>query len=191
VFPKPPTLQTGDHQLEKPAAFGEFSMLEVLGDRVGFVRAWQSLAGWRGDTIVPFSRNKRDCVALVTQFDRPEQASAFADVANQWADGASGAAVLQQGASVQLEACDPGANHESPAAVTPSALDVLEARAAVINAAASQPGADRLLAHCAIDRAIAQLGAQQFMDAVQSDVVSPAARQAVASGAAACRETGG
>src|SRR3954451_15276842 len=192
VIPPVSAVGTGEHLVDKPAAFGEMAALEMLSARVGYVSAWKALEGWRGDLAAPFVRDGRQCMAVVTAFDRPAHASAFAGVAQDWAATATDGSIIASGSTVQLEACDPGPNAAAPPIAGPSGVEMLELRAGFVHTVTEamqqvSPGA----AACIADRAIAEVGVEGFVQLAQasSDAVPPATAAALTRASEACRNS--
>ena len=127
-----PKVPKGADVVDPPSEFGEETMLEVLGERVGYEPAWNAVAGWRGDRSVAFRENNRVCVAVSTVVDRPESAALLEDVAKKWAAAVPGATAARNGLAVDMKSCDPGAKAPELAGADPSPFDVLVLRTQVV-----------------------------------------------------------
>lgn len=190
-----PVLPTGAHPLDTASPFGQAMLFEVLGSRVGYQQAWSAVQGWQGDNSVPYSDSGKTCVAVDVRMGSAAQAAALTGAGSAWAaaSGIPGATVTQAGTLVSLRSCDPGPSVQPPPSTSPSAFDVLTARAAFIDGIVSSGTTDFALGRCVADSVITQMGPAGYGE-LTADSLSPAQEQSleqlVAGAAAQCRAHG-
>jgi len=170
-----PPLPAGAKRLQPPAAFGQVSMAEVLGTRLGYA-AWGDVAGWSGDTSVLYGIGNQTCVVISTAFDSAASASRFESGARQWVSSlpaTSDASVTSTGTTVSITACDPGSQAAVAPPLTPGVYDVLVARADLIDQLLNGPVTSAARAECMADAAVAKLGPAAAVAWDQSDSGAP------------------
>ncbi|MDP9183995.1 MAG: hypothetical protein M3P04_14630, partial [Actinomycetota bacterium] len=79
-----PALPTGAKALDKPAAFGQFSLFEVLGVQLGRTRAWAAVTGWSGDRYVSYQLRRRTCLAITVRMSDQPRAKALEAAFREW-----------------------------------------------------------------------------------------------------------
>ena len=105
-----PALKAGETMVEdSDGDFGMLSLLVLLGERLDFSVAWPAVQGWAGDAVVAFERAGTTCVRLSVAFDDAAQAGRFTAAVTSWGEGLDTVKVAQQGDTVSVESCDPGA----------------------------------------------------------------------------------
>jgi hypothetical protein len=155
-----PALPAGARTLDTASPFGQAMLFDVLGTRLGYGQAWSAVQGWQWDNSVPFSQAGKTCVAIDVRMDTAAQATALAAAETAWAaaSGIPGATATQRGTLVSLVSCDPGAAATALPTSSPSAFDVLSARAAFIGGIITSGPADFPLGRCVADSVIGQVG---------------------------------
>jgi hypothetical protein len=152
-----PTLKSGQKRIEKPHDVGQVSMLEVLGDRLPYDQAWGALKPWTGDQGLTYRENGTVCFAGDTALKDPASADNFETAARAWAATMPAASVARVNPTVvDLRSCDPGPAYRH-AVPQPSAFKTLALRSELI-AELQKAGLKYVLATCATDRVIAQVG---------------------------------
>lgn len=166
----PPAMREGEQRIWAPGELGQASLLEVLGNAVGYTDAWKAVRRWRGDQWVLYRRGASACVAIAVALERPTDAEAFTVVARRWAATLPGATVAPTGLVVQLRSCEPspGAAAVRPPAAAP--WDVLAARSGLMLVAMRTRAAAPATAACAADRVIQQLGHERTARLMEAEV---------------------
>jgi hypothetical protein len=189
-----PKVASGDTRLETPSPFGEAGMLQVLGAVVGYQVAWSALSNWRADESVPYLHGGNACVAIASTFDSAPHANAFAAVAQRWSAGRRGASVVSVGAAtVELRACDPGANAVAGPAISPPAFEVLSLRADLMTEMLVTAKAPADVAACVADGVITTVGASHLIEINSGPAHDPrvaTVRNAATKAALSCGYTG-
>ncbi|MEW6472253.1 MAG: hypothetical protein AB1679_08280 [Actinomycetota bacterium] len=117
----PPALKAGEKAIadSEPQSFGAFMLFVTLAQRLDAKAAMHAVDGWGGDQMVIFERDGRQCarvhLAADTVADRDEMQSGL----QKWVDGMPRgvASLTRVGELLELESCDPGAQHK-PAPVS-------------------------------------------------------------------------
>ena len=185
----PPRLGAGETRLDKPSDMGQVSQLEVLGARLGYVRAWDAVRGWAGDSAVPYRQRGRVCVAIDTALDNSADALRYASAAGDWATSMPAASSVRRGQVVELRSCDPG-----PGLVLkpqdPTPFTGLQLRQEVAQTVRESAQVAIPLAECVADRLIARLGPAAVEAAGQASPGDPrlaAVQAGIVEAATACR----
>jgi hypothetical protein len=168
-----PTLPAGDHRVDPPQSFGQFSLFEVLSSRLGYTAAWAAVQGWQGDNSVPYADHGRTCMAVDVRFAGPGDASRFYGATRQWAATIPGATATISGALTRIRSCDPGAAAASPPPPNPSPFETLVARAQIIDAL-TKDSVHYALGACVADHMISVLGPAGLQTLDRSDSLSAA-----------------
>jgi hypothetical protein len=153
-----PALPAGQRKLDTPSSFGQVSLFEVLGSRLGYDQAWSAVQGWQGDNSVPYKDHGQTCIAIDVDMANPAAAANLDGAAQAWARAIPGATVTQHGTLIDLRSCDPGANGPVVPTITPSAFDVLSARSAIIDEVMTSNQVDFPLAKCVADKVLVGVG---------------------------------
>lgn len=191
----PPALPAGSHALDTASPFGQAMLFEVLGSRLGYQQAWAAVQGWQGDDSVPYGDVGKTCVAIDVRMGSPAQSAVLAAAGSAWAgaSGVPGATVRAKGTLVSLRSCDPGAAATAPAVSSPSAFDVLAARAQFIDGILSSGPVHFATARCVVDAVMGQLGPAGYGE-LTATAMSPSQQQGLAqmtqAAAGACRAAG-
>jgi hypothetical protein len=152
---KAPPLPPGDKTLDKPADFGLFSLLEVLGTPLGSQAAWSALEGWEGDRSIGYTHDGKSCIAIRTAFATEANAQRFSETAQKWAvAGSTHPTITRSGSAVDLRSCDPGSGGKATTAVTPSIMDALQMRGAFLETMMTQYHYRVNAAQCVADQVI-------------------------------------
>ena len=189
----PPTLRAGERRLDKPSSFGQVSLFEVLGSRLGYVQSWNAVQGWQGDNSLPFKDHGRTCMAVDVAMSNTTSATNLAGAARDWATTIPGATVTQDGKLVDVRSCDPGPKSAGPPAITPSAFDVLSARAGIIDDIMTSDQVDFALGKCVVDKILVGVGPSHFGDLISNNLSTAQEtqlRQLAESSAIDCRAEG-
>ena len=152
-----PALPAGARRLEPPAAFGQVSLAEAMGARLGY-GAWGAVQGWAADSSVLYRAGGRTCIAISTRLDSPAAASTLGGAERRWVAGLPAARVSSTGQTVRVDACDPGAGGAALAAVQPTVHDILVARADLMDDPLGGPVTSAEEAQCVADQTIAAIG---------------------------------
>lgn len=172
-----PTLPEGLKALDKGAAFGQFSLYEVLGAQLGYVRAWEAVRGWAGDRYVTYRQDGKTCLALEVEVADEAQAATLGSAFDTWSARTTKATVDTAGRRVSVRTCDPG-TEVAPKEYEPRAFDVLATRAQLIHYLMSEERVGFLRARCASDSVLATLGDKAFL-AASEDGATAAEQEAV------------
>jgi len=165
-----PALGAGERRLDKPSPFGQVSLFEVLGSRLGYDQAWTAVQGWQGDNSVPYNDHGRTCVAIDVAMVGTTPAANLADAVHAWAQSIPGATVVQDGKAVDMRACDPGARAPGPPTITPSAFDVLSARSGIIDDLMTGNKVDFAMGKCIADKVLVGVGPSGYGDLLASNL---------------------
>jgi hypothetical protein len=190
---RPPVLKAEERRLDKPSSFGQFSLFEVLGSRLGYDTAWAAVQGWQGDNSVPYSDHGRTCIAVDVALKTTGSTAPSTQAAEQWAQGIPGATVTGTGRLVDLRSCDPGPKAAAPPTIRPSAFDVLSARSEIIDALVTSDHADFALGSCVADHVFAGVGTSHYSELTTDDLSAAQEaqlRQLVVSSAGSCESAG-
>lgn len=189
-----PVIPAGAHAVEPPASFGQLSMAETLGARLGY-GAWADVQGWAGDSSVGYREGGRICVAVDTAFSSPSAAAKFDSAARGWAADLSSASVTSDGNTVDIVACDPGASSPGPTGAQPAGpgvYDALVARADLMDSLLTSDVNSATQAECIADNMIGQIGVAGAVAYDQGDSGAPSDSQinaAKSTGRNACPQT--
>lgn len=184
-----PALPRNARQALPPTGFGEVSLLEMLGDQIGFDQAWSAVQGWSQDRIVAYRQNGRVCADITVLNDSPDSATALLQSANAWASRIPSASARRSGPTVYLHACDPGPDWK-PAASSADPYQALAVRSVLMYQLITDAHLDTAKSVCAADQLMTTMGPQRLQDAEQStDPGSPAVQDlsaAVATAVSSC-----
>ncbi len=153
----PPRLTSGEKRFEKPSTAGQVLLLEMLGARLGYVKAWAAVRGWKGDSSVGYRKAGKVCVAIETTLTGDAERDRFEAAATEWAKAMPAATVQRDGNDVVIRSCDPGAGFKAPVQ-DPSPFDALQARAAIAQQVREDAHVEAPVASCTADRLIAAIG---------------------------------
>ncbi|MGH9017280.1 MAG: hypothetical protein ACRDY1_05985 [Acidimicrobiales bacterium] len=171
-----PSVPRGDPVTDPVGPFGQLTLFEVLGSRLGYSSGWTAVQGWQGDSSLAYRRKGRTCDAISVRMRTTAEAATLSAAAHQWAaDVATGAVIGGSGRLVTIRSCDPGPHTPAAAAITPSAFDVLSARAQLIDLLITQGHVDFALGACTIDNVLATLGPSGYPELLANSL--PAAEQ--------------
>ena len=168
----PPALPAGDRRLDRSSPFGQVSLFEVLGSRLGYDRAWHAVQGWQGDNSLPYRDHGHTCMAIDVAMANAASATTLFHTALEWARTVPGATVTLKDSTVALRSCDPGPKAPGPPTITPSAFDVLSARAAIIDSVMTGNQVDFALGQCIADKVIVGVGASHYSELVANTLSS-------------------
>jgi hypothetical protein len=188
-----PTLHAGAHRIDKPSSFGQVSLFEVLGSRLGYDRAWDAVQGWQGDNALPYKDHGRTCMAIDVAMASTTTATDLSVTARAWATEIPGATVTQDGKLVDVRSCDPGPKAAGPPTITPSAFDVLAARAGIIDGIMTSDQVDFAMGTCVVDKVLAGVGPSHYGDLTSNSLSQSQEtqlRQLAESSAINCRAEG-
>jgi hypothetical protein len=163
---EPPARPAGAHRLEPDSPFGQISLFQVLGSRLGYDVAWDAVQGWQGDNSSIYGQGGHTCVAVAVQMASSAQLADLARASEEWATALPGANVTTAGTLLTLRSCDPGPAGPALPAITPSAFDVLSARAQIIDGAITSGQIDFATAQCAADHFLSALGSSRYSELV-------------------------
>jgi hypothetical protein len=189
----PPTLRTGERRVDKPSSFGQVSLFEVLGSRLGYDQAWHAVQGWQGDNSLPYKDQGRTCMAIDVAMSSLQTATSLTEAARGWSQAIPGATVTQHAKLVDVRSCDPGPNAPGPPTITPSAFDVLSARAGIIDDIMTSDQVDFALGTCVVDKILVGVGPSHYEDLISSSLSATQEtqlRQLAESSATNCRAEG-
>lgn len=173
-----PALPPGADELDEATPFGQMSLFQVLGAKLGYSRAWAAVQGWAGDRSRTYRQDGRTCVAVDVQMADAAAGGRVTAAARAWAAGNDRTVVEQEGTSLHLRACDPGSEAVA-APVEPDAFEVLAARAQLGHYLVVQQRVPPRFAECLSRVVVARLGDAGFAAANAGDG-SPAQQQQVA-----------
>ena len=184
-----PPLPKGARQVLPPSGFGEVSLLEMLGDQLGFAPAWSALQGWTADQVIAYRQAGRVCVDIAVLNDGPDSASSLLQAGQAWESHLQSATVARSGATVDFHACDPGPSWK-PSTKVDDPYQALAVRSVLMYQLMADGHLDSTKAVCAADEVMSTLGPKRLEDAEQSsDPNSPAVKalgDAVSGAAATC-----
>ncbi|MCU1460530.1 MAG: hypothetical protein JWO37_605 [Acidimicrobiales bacterium] len=185
----PPSLGAGESALGKPSPSGQVALLEVLGARLGYVRGWDAVRGWKGDSSISYRKSGKVCVVDAVALGSDADRDRFETGARAWAAGMPAAEITRRGDNVVLRSCDPGASFKAPTQ-DPSPFDTLALRAGFAQGIREAGHFDGAVASCIADRVIAVLGPPaiaKLNDSSPDAQVLAVARVAVGAAAAPCK----
>ena len=189
-----PSVPRGDRVTDPASPLGQLSLFEVLGSRLGYAPAWTAVQGWQGDSSLAYSDHGKTCDAIAVRMRTTARASSLASATRQWAaDGVKQAVVRLTGDEVTIRSCDPGPDGPRLPDITPSAFDVLAARAQLIDGLMTQGHVDFALGACVSDNVISELGPSGYPELLAnslSDSQQAQLEQLFASAALSCRSQG-
>ncbi|MCU1595921.1 MAG: hypothetical protein JWO12_3313 [Frankiales bacterium] len=187
-----PSLPAGSKKLDDVVSFGQVSLFEVLGSRLGYTTAWDAVRGWQGDASVPYKQGSTTCMAIDVVTDGAESTGLLVAAAKQWAVFLPGATAVTQDGLVKIRACDPGVKAKPLPKTAVSAFTILQARASIIDELLKDKASFDLSA-CVADGVIAALGTQHQEDLAVT-TLSPdrlaAIQQLFGTVAQTCRSSG-
>ena len=191
---KTPSVPAADRVTDPASPFGQLLLFEVLGSRLGYASAWNAVQGWQGDVALAYRDRGSTCDAIDVRMKTSVQSSAFAAAARQWAsDAATHGVVRRSGRQTTIRSCDPGPDAPLPPTISPSAFDVLAARAQLIDGLMSGSHVDFALGACVSDQVVADLGPSRYSELLASTLSTgqrSQLRQYVVDGAITCRGNG-
>lgn len=158
-----PQAPAGATDVDDPAAFGQVSLFEVLGTRLGHARAWAAVRGWSGDSYVTYDEDDRTCVAASFASSDASGAASLAAALDAWGAGRA-AEVSRDGVTVGLRVCEPEAG-SAPTRVSPDAFEVLAGRIGLAHFLVQQQGVPVRAANCLSTDVVRRLGDAGFADA--------------------------
>ena len=176
-----PAMPKGARQVTPPSGFGEVTLVEMLGDQVGFAPAWTAVQGWTNDSFVSYRQDGRVCVDLSVLNDSAESATSLAQTGGDWASHLPSASVSRAGSTVNFHACDPGTGWK-PSGSSDDPYQDLAVRSVVMYQLITDGNLDPLKASCAADQLMTSLGPQELQAAEQSSDPNSPPVQALAAG---------
>ena len=188
-----PVLRAGQRRIDKPSSFGQVSLFEVLGSRLGYDQAWNAVQGWQGDNSLPYRDHGRTCMAIDVAMTSTTSATSLSRAARDWAQTVPGATVTQHGKLVDVRSCDPGAKAPGPPAITPSAFDVLSARSGIIDDIMTSDLVDFATGKCVVDKILVGVGPAHYGDLIANNLSAgqeAQLKQLAESSATNCRAEG-
>ena len=175
-----PILPKGAHVVMPASGFGEVTLLEMLGDQIGFSSAWAAVQGWTQDRSVVYRQGGQVCISLSVLNDGPTSAGALSDAGRAWASHLPAASVSQSGMTVDFRACDPGSAWKAAVRVD-DPYGALAVRSVLTYQLITDGRLDSTKATCASDQLMSTIGPQKLQGAEQSsDPNSPALQQLTA-----------
>jgi hypothetical protein len=189
----PPAIPAGAHLLQPDGPFGQISLFQVLGSRLGYDTAWGAVQGWQGDNSVTYRQSGRTCVAIAVRMASSAEVAALASASSQWAAALPGASETVTGPVVTLRNCDPGASGPALPDINPSAFDVLSARSEVIDSVITEDNVGFATGQCVADQVMSSLGPSNYSELTGpslSDAQQSSLRQLAETAAITCRNQG-
>lgn len=187
-----PSLPAGATKLDDVAPFGQVSLFEVLGSQLGYSSAWTAVAGWEGDSSMPYKAHGVTCVAIDVAMSDAAATSLLASTFRQWVRHVPGAVVDISKGEVTIRSCDPGPHGRPLPTMAVSAFAVLAARAEIIHEVMSG-GNGYPFGRCVADAVISKLGPAGYGDLSGSDLRPghlAALQRSFIAAATHCRATG-
>ena len=189
-----PSVPRGDHVTDPASAFGQLTLFEVLGSRLGFAPAWSAVQGWQGDNSLAYSDHGKTCDAIAVLMRTSARATALAAATRQWAaDGVTQAVIHQSGRQITIRSCDPGPDASRLPQISPSAFDVLAARAQLIDGLMTEGHVGFALGACVSDDVLQKLGPSGYPELLANSLSASQQTQLqllVANAALTCRTNG-
>jgi hypothetical protein len=186
-----PSVPHGDHVTDPASSFGQLSLFEVLGSRLGYAPAWSAVQGWQGDSSLAYSAHGKTCDAIAVLMRTSARATALAGATRQWADdGVPQAVIHQAGRQITIRSCDPGPDAALLPAITPSAFDVLAARAELIDGLMTEGHVGFGVGACVSDDVLTTLGPSGYPELLANSLSASQENQLqvlVADAAVSCR----
>lgn len=179
----------GSQQVLPESGFGEVTLVEMLGDQIGFDAAWTAVQGWMQDGFDAYDQNGRVCVDLAVLNDTQTSAASMVSAGRAWSSHLPSASVAQNGTTVDFHACDPGAGWK-PSTHVPDPYQALAVRSVRMYQLMTDGHLGPDTASCATDVLMTNVGAQK-LEAVEqvTDPNSPSIQQlraALVSAVATC-----
>jgi hypothetical protein len=182
-----PALPKGAQVLHPSGGFGEMTLLEMLGDQLGFEAADRAVQGWVQDAAVIYRQAGTVCVDVTVLNQSPADATVLEQAGSAWAKHLPAASATQSGATVHFQTCDPGPAWK-PAAITGDPYQDLAAHSVLLFQLLTDGHLGAGPATCAADNVVATMGSGNLYQALQiDDPNSPSARQLESSVASAVR----
>lgn len=188
-----PALAAGERRVDTPSPFGQVSLFEVLGSRLGYDQAWSAVQGWQGDNSLPYKDGGRTCMAIDVDMASTASAAHLSDAAHAWAHTMPGATVTLRGNMVDLRSCDPGPKAPGPPTITPSAFDELSTRAGTIDAVMTGAQVDFAMGKCIVDKVLVEAGPSGYGELTANNLSASQQaqlQQQAASAGVSCKAAG-
>ncbi len=179
-----PGVPKGAQQVMPPSGFGEITLLEMLGDQVGFAPAWLAVQGWMQDQMVSYRQNGQVCVDLAVLNDTTTSATGLARAGKAWAGHLPSASVSQSGTTVDFHGCDPGPGWK-PSVHVDDPYQAIAVRSVLLYQLMTAGHLSTTVATCAADQLMTTMGPRKLQDAEQSSDPTAPASQQLRSGVAA------
>jgi hypothetical protein len=169
---KAPPLPSGAKAIMPPSGFGQVTLLEMLGDQIGFDAAWGAVQGWAVDSFVPYTEQGHVCVNLAVLDGSASGAATLQSAGELWAAHVPGATVASSGRIVDFHSCDPGPAWRPVRQSDP--YQALATRALVIADLVTNAHFDASRAACTTDHLLNAVGADRLGRAEASTPADPA-----------------
>jgi hypothetical protein len=189
-------LPAGAVALGPAQPFGQVSLFEVLGSRLGYRDAMGAVSDWQADQLVLYrlGTSGPNCGAVAVRLGTVAGRDRFVRAAQQWAASAGGTVgppgVGAERLVAQLGACDAGASAPAAVPVQPPPYRVLALRASLLTFFSAQHGASAAAAGCAADHLIDQVGPAALMSFDAGTAGATAADQITSASAGAMSACG-
>jgi hypothetical protein len=181
----PPKAADGQDVVDRDT-MGAYSLLLVLGNRLGFDQAWDAVRGWGGDAMIATRQGDQVCVHIRAVGDTEADTTELAVAFEAWAATAPGAAAALVDGVATLDACDTGGLERVARAEQHTVEDIAFARSEFIRGMQHTSHLSRLATECVADGLRSLVGNDGFLDQVSTGVFGDDLRLAVVHAAATC-----
>ena len=159
-----PKVAKGETKVED-GDFGALAWFVVLAGRIDVLAALKAVDGWGGDSYLAYQSDERTCVRAVFKGDTPNDTEEMGAALDSWAAAmpAGVASVARIKETVEVRACDPGAEARvpPPADVDPLILPVARGQIAL---EFMEAGVEAEVARCIGQRVIESFSLAQLAD---------------------------
>jgi hypothetical protein len=162
-----PAVPAGATLIVPSSGFGEVTLVEMLGDQIGFTQAFAGTRSWEQDQYQSYRQNGRVCVDVSVLTTGRAAAGALTQLGQQWAHHLPGASVSQSSDTVNFHSCDPGPSWK-PATNIADPYQALAVRSQVTYQLLTDGDLQPTVASCAADQLMKTIGPQKLEEAEAS-----------------------
>lgn len=183
-----PKLRAGEKRTDD-GDFGEMAWYLLLAARIDPHKALAAADGWGGDQYVQFRRDGKVCMRAAYRGDKAADTDQMAAALDEWqaTTPAGNATVSRHGATVELDACDPGKDATLQITTKPSEALALPVTRSYIYAGSVAQAPNPQVAWCYADRLAASLTLAEVNDPEGNAYQDPSFVTRTRQAAASCR----
>jgi len=166
------------------STFDPLTWYLLLASRGDPAAALRTVDGWGGDAYVAYRQDDRVCAAMAVAGDDTAAVDALETALSTWAEGdPTGTTTVERvGATIEVRACDPGAEAAATGTITEELLSMLYLRAD-LEGSLVETGATEDQARCASRAMFETLTVEQLT----ATTLDPAVTEQVAAAVMGCR----